>query len=355
MKNPNGYGSVYKLSGKRRKPWGAFTPAQTALGSLTRHRDLIGCYETRAEAMKALASWHENGGISIPVSAEKITLEELYNEYIKLAQFTQLSKQTQDCYSAAWLKLSVLGRYKVKDLRTAQFQGVIDDLVKQGFSHSTLHKVKVFAGLLCEYAVQTDIINKNYASFIVLPRAQKDEKIPFTDLELKKIEDAAAAGIGYADLILILCYTGWRIQEFLDLTPFSYDANNHTLTGGCKTEAGKNRTVPVSPKVQPYLDKWLAKGGPYIVCKPDRYDANKLLKVTPNYFRNFMYFPTLEKLGIERKTPHTTRHTFASLLHRAGADKWDIQRLMGHASAEVTNNVYTHVDIEQLKDAVGLL
>ena len=56
-----------------------------------------------------------------------------------------------------------------------------------------------------------------------------------------------------------------------------------------------------------------------------------------------------------RLTPHATRHTFASMLHRNGADKWDIQRLMGHSSEVVTNKVYTHVDIDQLQKAVNLL
>lgn len=63
----------------------------------------------------------------------------------------------------------------------------------------------------------------------------------------------------YADLILIMCYTGWRINEFLSLTQFSWDSANHTLTGGEKTEAGKNRVVPVSDKVMPYLQNGLIK------------------------------------------------------------------------------------------------
>ena len=191
-----------------------------------------------------------------------------------------------------------------------------------------------------------------HASFIVLPKAEQKEKTPFSDLDLKKIEKAAEDGILYADLILILCYTGWRINEFLSLTRFSYDKEQKTLTGGLKTDSGKNRVVPVSPKIEPYLKKWLDKGGETIVCR----EVNgRLVKVTDSFFRNEWYYPTLDKLELPRLTPHATRHTFASLLHKKGADKWDIQRLMGHSSLEVTNKVYTHVDIEQLQNAVGLL
>ena len=136
------------------------------------------------------------------------------------------------------------------------------------------------------------------------------------------------------------------------LTPFSWDSENRTLRGGEKTEAGKNRVVPVSDKIMPYLQKWLDKGGPTIVCH--EYNG-KLVPVTARYFREKWYYPTLEALDLPRLTPHATRHTFASMLHRNGADKWDIQRLMGHSSEIVTNKVYTHVDIEQLQKAVGLL
>lgn len=178
---------------------------------------------------------------------------------------------------------------------------------------------------------------------------EEKEKTPFSDLELHKLEEAAEKGFMYADLIVIMCYTGWRINEFLSLTRFSWDPENHTLTGGEKTEAGKNRIVPVSDKVMPYLQKWLDKDGPTIVCKEYR---GKLVRVTDKYFRNQWYYPTLEALDLPRLTPHATRHTFASMLYRNGIDKWGIQKLMGQVSDAATKR-YTHIEMAQLKDAVN--
>lgn len=286
------------------------------------------------------------------IAAEAMTLQQLKEEFFQSQRFKNISKQTQDNYKAAWNHIAPLGEYKVKDIRTAHYQAIIDKCAEKGKSLSSLQKIKILAGLLCDYAVQNDILNKNYATFIVLPKAEQKEKIPFSELDLKKIEQAAEEGILYADLIFILCYTGWRINEFLSLTRFSYDREKKMLTGGLKTDSGKNRVVPVSPKIEPYLQKWIDKGGETIICR----EVNgKLVKVTDNFFRNEWYYPTLEKLELPRLTPHATRHTFASLLHKKGADKWDIQRLMGHSSLDVTNKVYTHVDIEQLQNAVGLL
>ena len=352
MKNPNGFGCVYKAKDKRRRrPWIAKTPAYDVPGRIGKVRKIIGQYATRQEAMLALAQWHQQES-PVPVEKENITLEQIYKEYTHTQRFVNLSKQTQNCYYAAFEYMSGIKNYKVRDLRTAHYQSAVDNAIKQGKSLSTLQKIRAFAGLLCDYAVQQDIVTKNYASFIVLPRSEQKEKTPFTDIQLNKLEQAAKDGFMYADLIVIMCYTGWRINEFLSLTPFSFNENDFTLTGGSKTAAGRNRTVPVSPKVLPYLKKWINKGGETIVC---RESAGKLIKVTDKYFREKWYYPTLEALGLPKLTPHATRHTFASMLYRNGADKWDIQRLMGHASLDTTNKIYTHVDIEHLKNAVALL
>ena len=53
--------------------------------------------------------------------------------------------------------------------------------------------------------------------------------------------------------------------------------------------------------------------------------------------------------------PHDPRHTFATNLDNAGANQVAKERLMGHASRNVTNNTYTHKDLEQLRKTVNLL
>ena len=53
--------------------------------------------------------------------------------------------------------------------------------------------------------------------------------------------------------------------------------------------------------------------------------------------------------------PHDTRHTFASLMDSAGANKLCIKRIMGHSSPDITDNVYTHKTIQELIEAIDLI
>lgn len=62
----------------------------------------------------------------------------------------------------------------------------------------------------------------------------------------------------------------------------------------------------------------------------------------------------MEQLKMAHK-PHDCRHTFASLMDSSGANKLCIKKIMGHASQDITAQVYPHKDIEELKEAVDLI
>jgi len=211
-------------------------------------------------------------------------------------------------------------------------------------SRSSLEKIKVVAYMLCEYAMQNDIINKNYASFVRLPKSIKEEKQAFTDPEIKKMFDNDKC---WTDTILMLIHLGMRINEFLGITRFDVHLDEQYIIGGNKTEAGKGRIIPIHPKIIEYVRKWYNYGGNYLICN------DKGQAITDKAYRAKYYYPGLERLGIRKLNPHCCRHTFASLMAKAGADTFSIQRILGHTKYSFTADTYTHTDIEGLKKAIS--
>lgn len=343
MRNPNGYGTVYCLPGERRRPWVArITVGWKWNDKKNKHvqkYQILGYYEERPQAMVALANHHVN---PIPLKAD-ITLEEIYKEW-SVGKFAYIEKQTEYSYQAGWKHLKKYAKVKFKELRTGHIQTVIDACHTDGMSRSSLEKIKVVATMLCDYAMQNDIVNKNYAEFVRLPKSDKEEKSAFTDLEIQKIEKS---DLPWTDTILILIYTGLRINELLGLTRFGVDLDKQLITGGLKTDAGKNRMIPIHPKILPLITKWYNKKGDYLICD----DKGK--RIRDKLYREKYYYPVLEKLEVNRLSPHCCRHSFASIMRRAGVDTKSIQILMGHTKYSFTADTYTHTNLDDLKAAIA--
>lgn len=336
LKRPNNAGSVYKLSGRRRNPWAA-SVSKGYGKSGKRMRELIGCYETKSEALKALAKYD-----IFPVSRPSITLGQMYKEW-SAVKYPKISKSTADNYRAAYNRLSPLYSYKFKDLRTAHYQSIIDSNADK-LSRSSLEKIRGLLSLLCKYGLMNDISSKNYAEFITLPRSEYKEKERFTELNVQKLIDNDSSHV--VKIILTMIFTGFRPSAALSLTRFNYDPEHRVLRGGIKTEAGFNRPVPVHSQIQKYIDYFLSLDGDTILCNPQG------RPYTLANFRDKHYYPALEKLDLPRLTPHRCRHTFISLLQTNDAAKVAVLKLGGHTDYGFSSNTYSHLEMDKLRNEV---
>ena len=347
MQNPNNYGSVYKLQGRRRKPWIARITVGWTTTINNRGEEVpkqiyqtIGYFATKQEGMDALALHRVQ-----PVSPRaNMTMGELYKEWTSM-KYQYIGQSTINNYRAAWKHLSKYENVAAKEIRTAHLQSVIDQCFKAKMSRSTLEKIRIVAVLLFNYAIENDILNKNYAEYIKLPKAEKVKKERFTDVEIKRIEESIP-GNPWANTVLIMIYTGLRISEMLNLTVFNVDMANGVITGGIKTDAGKDRIIPIHPKILKYVKEWHDKKGDRLICD----DKGKFLSVKK--YRTKMYYPALQAANVRQLTPHACRHTFGSLMAEAGVEPINTQKLMGHADYSTTANTYTHLEIEALKKAI---
>ena len=204
--------------------------------------------------------------------------------------------------------------------------------------------------------MENDIVQKNYAQFIRLPIDKKIVKPAFSDLELKTIKKSIGK-VDFADCIYFMCYTGLRITEFVSLTKFSVHEKNGicALHGGIKTDAGKDKIVPIHDKIKPILYDWMKKNGEVIFCRPDgtSYSADS--------FRRTCFYHALAEMGIQedktpyRLTPHATRRTFATMLSKAGVREEDFIAMMGHSDYNVDIESYIYQSAEKLHPAIKML
>jgi integrase len=330
MKNPNGYGCIVYLGDRRCRPWAIRVTEKIEDGK--QKRSYVGYYSTQKEAQQALAQYQ-----SAPTTRNRITLSELYDEW-NAGHFRRISQKMQENYRTAYKHLEPLYKTVFNEIRTQNIQKIIDEMKTEGkpLSRSSKEKVKGLCSMLYKYAMQNDIAHKDYAQFVVMDKLEKKEKAIFSDLEIKKLFDNDS--IPWVDSILVMIYTGMRIQEMLNLTRFDVDWDKKLIRGGLKTEAGKNRLIPIHPKIEKYLRA--------------RCTSDKLFPIKQGTYRELRYYPILNQLGIEKKTPHSCRHTFATLLARAKVDTLAIEQLIGHEDYAFTADTYTHTDIDFLTNAI---
>ena len=147
-----------------------------------------------------------------------------------------------------------------------------------------------------------------------------------------------------AKIVLMLLATGMRIGELFDLPLAGYHGDY--VVGGEKTDAGRNRIIPIRPEGKQYFAYFAKQATGELLLSG--YDGQKV----PANFRRRDFYPLLDRLGIERKTPHATRHTYASRAVKEGLPPEMLQKILGHADYSTTANIYTHIDAQTLVDAV---
>lgn len=308
----------------------------------------IGYFATVKEAQQALEAYLSDTRPDI----YNITLDKLYQLWSD-KHFEALTDSGVAGYTSAYVNLAPLHRRKMRELKTADFQKCIDDIAEK-YSRSKLEKVRQLCSQLCKFAMQNDIMDKNYAQFITLPKEEKREKGIFTADDIGTLWSHSSEN--KVRFVLFLLYTGFRIGEVSAIASDDIHLAEGYIVGGIKTKAGKNRVVPLPPSIPEiagFVRDWLSA--------PD----NSPFGVAAASLRQYWFYPTLAALGLieppifnkknkkqeykdPRLTPHSTRHTFASLSAAAGMRPDALQKIIGHADYATTAEIYVHKNIETL-------
>lgn len=343
LRNPNGYGSVSKLAGRRRKPYIVKVNTQMT-GDGAPVYDILGYFEDRVTANIALAKYNEN---PYDISAKKLTFSDVYDLWYKRkfeSSIKTFSQSTINCTKGAYRNVSLLHGVPFCNIRTAHMQEILDT---DTLSHAYMEHVKNLFSQMYKYALEYDIVEKDYSKFVRINKENDDKPgVPFTPEEIALLWQHT--DIPFVDTVLIYIYSGWRVTELLQMPLEDIDLVEWTFKGGIKTAASKDRIVPIHTLIRPMVSNLAIQGQETLIY----INGHPTLK--NGYYVKFK--AALKACGIITKhTPHDCRHTFTTLLDNAGANPVCIDRLLGHVSSSITSKTYTHKDIEELRKAIELI
>lgn len=358
----NGSGSVYKLSGNRRKPYVASVCIGTNAETGKAIQKPIGYFETYEQAENALVLHRLNDNTifttkeikEMPKAMQDTVIN--FNEHVPTFRevwkdvferdVKKLSKSSQSQYKTGFNNWKELHDYNVNDLDYKSMQVVLDKEIEKGAKQSKLTIMKVVITKVIQRAVKTGLMKReqDYTSYLE-SKTNDLSSIKRSPFSIDEIKTLFKTNTFASKVVLCLIYTGMRPVEFFSLikedvylnevsTDTGEDESISYFIGGVKTESGKNRVIPIHPKIYPFIIEFLELNKLYLAF--DNANAR-----TMQTFRDEMFKPLMQKHNMSHNL-YDTRHTFSSLAKLYKMDEFARQRIMGHKSGNITDDVYTH-------------
>ncbi|MCX8676616.1 MULTISPECIES: site-specific tyrosine recombinase XerD [unclassified Apibacter] len=170
---------------------------------------------------------------------------------------------------------------------------------------------------------------------------------------IQSIDLSQSEGERNRTIIETLYGCGLRVSELINLrlSDLYLDENFIRVIG----KGNKQRLVPVSDWTIKYINLYKDSIRIHLTPKPKCEDILFLNRRGGQLTREMIFIiikNIAEKAGIKKKvSPHTFRHSFATVLLKNGADLRSIQQMLGHESI-TTTEIYTHLDNQQLRDTI---
>ena len=304
---------IQKIKGATKRPYVVYS--------------VVGYYATYDEAVDALNQ-----------SRTSLTLQQVYDMWLP-SHAKSVSVNTLNNYGSAFAHLVSIYNVEIQNITYLQLQSIIDDMLVSGLSYSSCKKVRTLISQLFSYSIINGWCTTNYAKFLNLGHNKpvRPHK-PFTTQAINRLWRLESP---LHDIPLILLYTGMRASELINLKARDINRKQRTIKiTSAKTKSGI-RTIPIHDRIWPIITR--------------RLDAVYVIKECRTYSSLSREFDKAMKAINAKHTTHDCRHTFATRLDNEGANYNAKRLLLGHASNNVTDGIYTHKSLGQLRKAIRLL
>jgi integrase len=247
------------------------------------------------------------------------------------------------------------GKVPVASISPADVSTWVGRLVGDGIAPSTAARYLGVFRLLLAFAVQDGRVANNVAVGVRTPTAGhvKREGQFLTREEVAALADACFGP--YADVVLVLALSGLRWGELAGLKVgdrvkvpgeglrLQRSVMSSKDKGALFEDTLKNkraRTVPLVGDLVPIIDRWSTGKAhdDWLFASPKGGPLSE-----PNWKRSVGWAKAIVAIGRPSLRVHDLRHTCASLWLAAGADPKVVQRILGHASAAMTMDLYGHL------------
>ena len=171
----------------------------------------------------------------------------------------------------------------------------------------------------------------------------------------------SSGGMGVLPMFYLELSTGLRRGELVALLWSDLNLQTKTLTVSKSVSRGKGELVVTEPKTENSVREIYLSDEAIRLLVEDRKNHPFSPYMFPSPKTGGMYGPDcvgrihkklLEKAGIEEHVRfHDLRHTFSTLAIQSGIDPKTVAEILGHASAEFSLDVYTHVTAGMKKEA----
>ena len=280
-------------------------------------------YQTSSDAVGRILADYAR----VTKRTQGLTFAEVYEAaYNYKFSHTKLSESSKNYYGYGFRYCESIHDKVFASLRQNDLQKVIDDCDKSFTSKTSIRTV---VGLTYKYAIANDIVSVDYSKGLICEKKDIRHGQAFTEKELQYMWNHADKDV-YKQL-LIMCYSGFRISAYNNL---EINLEERYFKGGVKTKSSKNRIVPIHSAIYPLVKDILEKYG--------------TLNISRGNFRILTDIRNVNKDA----TPHWTRHTFSALCERYGVRENDRKRMLGHIVGDITNDIYGHRTLEELRSEI---
>lgn len=346
MRMPNGNGSVYKLSGNRRKPYAVRVTLGWDLsptGKAVQRKKIIGYFSDRKEAMAYLLEYNRS---PLNISSSKLTFKDVYELLMKDKEI-EISKSNLNGYRASFLAVPSLHDLCIRDIKLNDIERAFNLC---GKNYPTMRKIRVMIHQVFSYAMRHEYLFRDVSKYIDITKYRdKNPNSKKKDIFHQEHIDRlwCMSKDKYKAIMIILIYTGVRVGELLNLKSSDVHLEEQYFDVIESKTINGLRKVPIADKIKPLVKEWLDDNCEYLIHKQDG------TYMSYENYRDTYWDNQIKLLNLDY-TPHSTRHTFISMLARINTNPTVIKKIVGHSGAmSLTERVYTHFEIKELIDAVN--